>query len=136
MNDLVRKFYQFALFFHFFVFMIYVLSVSTIYAIPIYFKVGKIAFSFNVNLLTLLFSVLLIFAIVIASGVGIFGSGLTDASVQLLARITAYTLIWIVGSLFTLSFLSPLEGLGTIIYVVLTLGYTLGFLQSISLGSE
>lgn len=116
--------------------MLYVISVQDITDIPVYFKVANITFSFSINLITMLFAIALIYGLIILAGISVFGSGLSDSSVQLLSKVSAYIIIWVITSFFSLSFLLPLEVLGQIIYVLLSFSYTLGFLQSLSLASD
>lgn len=136
MVDVFEKLYKFALFFNFCVFVFYVVFVGSVYNIPIQFSMGNINFSFSVNLLTMLFAIITIFTIIALVGTNVFGSGLSDTSITLIIKVTAYVIVWLVSSLFTLSFLSPIGNYGTIFYAILSVVYTLGFLQTLNKNSE
>lgn len=136
MSDSIKKLYQFAVFFNVFIFILYVVSSNNITSIPIRFKVGLVTVRYNVNLITLIFAILAIYGIIIIVGGKVFGSGVSEESLVLMRKLTAYVLIWIIGSIFMLSFLSPLESLGQLIFGILSVGYTLGFLQSMSLKED
>lgn len=134
--DIIKSLYRFSLFFNFFIFVLSVITAKSITSIPAKFKIGSVNFSFDINLITMIFVILGIFAVIILAGTQVLGTGLSDSSIQLLIRLTAYIVIWIVLSIFSLSFLYYLEDFGNVIYVVLTIGYTLGFLQSLALGGN
>lgn len=134
--DIIKSIYRFSLFFNFFIFMLTLVSSDSIYSIPVRFKVGSISFSYSVNLITMMFIILVIFGLIILAGLQLFGGGFNDASVQLLIKLTAYILIWVVMSIFTLNFLYPLQDLGQMIFVATTIGYAMGFLQGLSFGGQ
>ena len=81
-------------------------------------------------------------AIIVAIGVAttiygahVLATGLSPASVRTLTIITGYTGLWIVLSLLAIDLIKSIAIFGNIIYIVITLGYTIGVIQKVS-GSD
>lgn len=79
---------------------------------------------------------LLIIIIAIASIIGlqIFGSGLSDTSVRAIRSAIMYIGLWSTFSLLALPLIFDIAIYGSIIYVILTIGYAIGVYKQISEG--
>lgn len=81
--------------------------------------------------------VLLITVGLIAAGLGItvLGSGLSPASVRIMIMLTAFYGIWFTLSLIAFPLIIEIEIFGSIIYIGLTIGYSIGIIKKLA-GSE
>lgn len=77
---------------------------------------------------------LLITIIVIASitGIQVLGSGLSTASVKIFIILTGFVGIWTVLSLLAFNLINSIQIFGSLIYITLTLMYTIGVIQKIT----
>lgn len=135
-NTILKTGFNFTVFFNFFIFLLTVISSSDPLIIDIAFELAGIPFDFEVNLIYMIIVVITIFGVIVATGFNALGSGLNDQSVKLLMKITAYVTLWIVLSIFTLSFLSPIEEIGSLFYLLLTIMYSLGVIEQISMSEN
>ena len=62
-------------------------------------------------------------------GIQVLGSGLSSESVRVLIMAIAYTGIWTVLSILSFPLITSIEIFGSLIYVVLTIGYVIGIIQ-------
>lgn len=80
-------------------------------------------------------AIAIIFIIAIAGsiiGIRILGSGLAETSIRTLTIAMAYTGVWLVLSLLAIPLLFSIELFGSLIYIVLTIGYVIGVIQRIT----
>lgn len=130
-NNIIDKMFYFSIFFNFVVFILYLVLTQSYDSIPIKFKLGPIPVNFSLNLVSLMFSLVGIIAIVVLSGAQAVASGLNDESIKLIRTGVFYIILWVFLSFFVLTFLEPLEVFGNFIYIVLTIVFTIGFIQKL-----
>lgn len=65
-------------------------------------------------------------------GIKVLGSGLSDESVRVLITTTVYASIWTILSLLAIPLISSIEIFGSLIYIILTIGYVIGVIEKIS----
>lgn len=65
-------------------------------------------------------------------GVQVLASGLSTASVRVIILATSYIGIWTALSILAFNLISSIEVFGSIIYISLTIGYSIGAIQKIS----
>lgn len=84
------------------------------------------------------FTATIIVIVVLASvlGIQIIGSGLSPETVRVMIIGISYAGIWIVFSLLAEPLISSIEIFGTLLYVVLTIGYVIGVVQQIAGGGD
>lgn len=70
------------------------------------------------------------------TGVQVLGSGLNQSSVRIIILLTGYIGIWTTLSILSFSLINSIEIFGSVIYISLTLGYTIGVIKSISGGND
>jgi len=68
-------------------------------------------------------------------GIQVLGSGISTESVRVLIIAISYTGIWGVLSALSMSLIISIEIFGSLIYVILTIGYVIGIIQKISGGN-
>lgn len=68
------------------------------------------------------------------TGIQVVGSGLNAESVRIIILITGYVGIWTSLSIIAFNLIITIEVFGSIIYITLTIGYSIGVLQKISGG--
>ena len=89
------------------------------------------------NLLTAGIALLITVAVVAGlSGITFLGSGLNPQSARIIIFITAFGGIWAVLSILASSLIFQIEVFGTIIYISLTIAYSIGVIQQISGGND
>lgn len=76
-----------------------------------------------------------ILALVLILGIQILGSGLSPQSVKIGTILTIYIGLWIILSALASSLIKEIELFGSVIYITLTIAYTVGVFQKIS-GSD
>lgn len=78
--------------------------------------------------------IILTAVIVIASLVGIqvLGSGLSDSAVRTVTIVSVYAELWLILSLMVNSLVWSIEIFGTLIYILLTIIYSIGVIQKIT----
>ena len=87
----------------------------------------------NINPLTGAISIIVILATATALlGIKVLGSGLSDDSVRVLITVTVYASIWTILSLLAIPLIASIEYFGSLLYVVLTIGYIIGISEKIS----
>ncbi len=69
-------------------------------------------------------------------GVSVFASGLNSSSVKIIVYATVLTGIWSLLSILSYPLIISIEIFGSIIYVILTIGFVIGSFQLISGGME
>ena len=69
-------------------------------------------------------------------GAQVLSTGLSPSSVRTLTIIAGYSALWILLSVMVSGLIKSIEIFGGIIYIILTLGYTVGVIQKISGGSN
>ena len=96
----------------------------------------NVIFSIDTSSLIVSGIALLVSVIVVASIVGIqvFASGLSESTVRVIILLTGFIGIWTALSLLVFNLIKSIEVFGSIIYIILTLGYTIGVIQKISEG--
>jgi len=67
-------------------------------------------------------------------GIQIVGSGLSDWSVRTGILIMTYLGLWILLTILSMPLIKSIEVFGSIIYISLSLGYTIGVIQNLSKG--
>jgi len=67
-------------------------------------------------------------------GIQILGSGLSDWSVRLGILIFTYLGLWVLLTILSMPLIKSIEVFGSIIYISLTIGYTIGVIQKLSEG--
>lgn len=67
-------------------------------------------------------------------GINFLGSGLSENAVRIITIASVYTGVWVVFSLLAEPLIKSIEIFGTLIYVVLTIGYIIGVVQKIAEG--
>lgn len=77
-----------------------------------------------------------ILAIGAVVGVRVLGTGVSNISVEIITKGTFYFALWGILSAFAQPLISQIYLLGTIIYVILSLMYVVGFVQSINSGGS
>lgn len=83
-------------------------------------------FVYIISYSTLLFSFITIGILVALLGIKVLGSGLSDASIQIINRCVVYFTLWGFLSTISFAFLYTFEVFGIIIYAVLTILYSIG----------
>ena len=92
--------------------------------------------SFNIHALEGAIAVIIVVAVVgIGFGINVLGSGLSETSVKLIVSALAYTGIWLLLSVLSSPLLFSIEVFGGIIYIALTLGYTIGVVNKMTGGN-
>jgi len=79
-------------------------------------------------------TIIVIVTLVALLGINILGSGLSDSAVRIMTIGITYSGIWIVFSILAEPLIKSIEMFGTLIYVVLTIGYVIGVVQKIAEG--
>jgi len=79
-------------------------------------------------------TIIVIVGLVAVLGIQILGSGLSDSTVRIMTIGITYSGVWIVFSLLAEPLISSIEIFGTLLYVVLTIGYVMGVVQKIASG--
>lgn len=79
--------------------------------------------------ITILVAIILVATI---TGVQFLGSGLSSESVRIFILLTGYIGIWTVLSILAFNLIVSIAIFGSIIYIMLTIGYTIGVVQKIS----
>jgi len=67
-------------------------------------------------------------------GIRIFGSGFGETTVKYITLILTYVGIWMLFSLIAYPLIISITGLGTLIYLGLTIAYTIGVIQKLGEG--
>ena len=89
------------------------------------------------NLLSAGIALLITIAIVAGvSGITFLGSGLNPQSARIIIFITAYGGVWAVLSVLASNLIFQIEVFGTLIYIFLTIAYSIGVVKQISGGNE
>lgn len=73
---------------------------------------------------------LLIIAVII--GLNIFGSGLSDQSVRIITLGLVYYGIWSIFSVLSYTLIVSIEVIGALVYIILTVMFTIGLIQKIA----
>ena len=89
--------------------------------------------NFNITLVTGAIAIIMVVGLLaLGLGIRVLGSGLSETSVKTLVGGIAYTGIWMVLSVMSMPLILNIETFGTIIYVILTVGYVLGVIQKLT----
>ena len=93
---------------------------------------------FELQVSTLLFTVISVSVGVAFAGFRLLGSGLSDSSISIINKCVAYFVTWLILSFVTFGFLMTIpQPFGSIIYSVLTLLYSFGvFLEVATIGGS
>jgi len=108
---------------------------STQYEITIPTTDERVSFSFFSPEGFLLLLIGLV-AIGVASGISVLGSGFTQMSQSLIFQFGIYFSIWGILSAVAYLLLSNMDDYGAILWVILTLCYTIGFTSEMSIGGS
>lgn len=76
-----------------------------------------------------------VIAVALITGVSVLGSGLNPQSARIVIILTAYFGLWTTLSILAFNLINSIQVFGYIIYIGLTIGYSIGVIQRIS-GSE
>lgn len=87
----------------------------------------------TIGLLTIIIAVITLASII---GIQILGSGLSDTSIHVITVLTAYYGLWIALTVMVSGFIFQIELFGALIYMSLTIMYSIGIIQKITGGSE
>jgi hypothetical protein len=68
-------------------------------------------------------------------GLRVFGSGISEASVNSLISLAIYTALWLIFAVLSFPLVSEIELLGSLSWFVLTVLYTVGVLQTLGSGT-
>ena len=91
---------------------------------------------FNIDPITGMISVLIAIAVfTILIGIQILASGLSDVSVKAMMVGVIYTGLWGVLSVLSIEVIKSIELIGSLIYVLLTVGYAIGVFEKMSGGN-
>lgn len=74
--------------------------------------------------------------VAIGTGVQILGSGLSSSSVRILVLLWAYYGLWITITILGVNLIASIETFGTVIYIMITIAYSVGVIKKISGGNE
>jgi len=89
--------------------------------------------TFSIDVLTGAIAIIVgIIALATLLGIQILGSGLSDTSVRLISILSAYIGLWSVLSVLCIPLIIEIEIFGQLIYIGLTLAYTIGVIEKIS----
>lgn len=89
--------------------------------------------TFDITLLAGAIAIIMVVGLLaLGLGIRVLGSGLSETSVKTLVGGIAYTGIWMVLSIMSMPLILNIETFGTIIYVILTIGYVLGVIQKLT----
>lgn len=77
-----------------------------------------------------------IIAIVAVLGIQVLGSGLSPESIKTIMTCILYGTVWGLLSVLALPLISAIEVFGTVIYMVLLIGYIVGVIQNITGGND
>ena len=112
---------------------------SLVDGVPITYVVENVDVIFTIDISNLVVAgiVLLSAIILIATitGIQVLGSGLSPASVRIYILLTGFVGIWGTLSILALDLIISIQIFGSVIYITLTLMYTIGVIQKIT-GSE
>ena len=78
------------------------------------------------GMLVILIAIMIIAVII---GINIFGFGLSDQSVKILTIGLTYYGIWSIFSVLSYSLIVSIEVIGSLIYIILTIVFTIGLIQ-------
>lgn len=131
---IMKQLSNFTVFFNMCIFVFTIIVSETFGVVKITINVGDIFIERNISLTAIIVSIVVIIILSALSGINIFGSGVNDSGTQAIIRVVSMVALYSVMSLFTISFFSPLEDFGTILYAILTIFYGLGFLENNSDG--
>lgn len=130
---ILKNISNFVLFFNIFIFLLsFIENVNNLEEVPIEISFGIIQISQNINLYDVIFTIAIIFLIVVIISINVLGGGFNAESTKVVIKIVSFIAIYVITSMFTLDFLSVLSGFGTAIYVFMTIVYALGFLEKSS----
>jgi len=94
---------------------------------------GENLIEFNIDPITGMIAIIITIAIfTILIGIQILASGLSETSVKALMVATSYTGLWGVLSVLSIEIIKSIELVGSLIYVVLTIGYVIGVMEKMS----
>lgn len=131
--SILQKLRDFSIFINIFLFFIYILIQQNISEIPISFNLSSsISVNFTLNLTNAIITIVIVLIALGLTGTNILGSGINDTGVGMIIKGGSVGILWIVISLFSLSFLNIMGSLGLIIYTLLSMFYVLGFIEGIS----
>lgn len=89
--------------------------------------------TFNVGGLEGAIAIIIVIAVIsVGIGINILGSGLAETTVKLITSALAYTGLWTVLSVLAIPLIFQIEIFGLLIYISLTIGYTIGVIQQIT----
>lgn len=77
-----------------------------------------------------------IIAVASITGIQVLGSGLNSESVRVIILATAFTGLWAMLSILAFNLIITIAVFGTIIYIALTLGYSIGVIQRLTGGKD
>ena len=78
----------------------------------------------------------IIIAIVAVLGIQVLGSGLSSESIKVIMACILYGAVWGLLSVLAMPLILAIEVFGTIIYMILLIGFVVGVIESISGGSD
>lgn len=111
-------------------------NTSLVDGVPITYLVESQDLLFSIDTSSLITSgiAIIITIIVVATitGIQVLGSGLSPASVRIFILLTGFVGIWTSLSILAFSLIVSIEIFGGIIYIIITVAYTIGVIQKIT----
>jgi len=91
--------------------------------------------SFNIDVIAGAIAIIIVIAVIgIGIGINVLGSGLSETTVKLIITAISYTGLWALLSVLASPLLFEIEVFGGVIYIALTLGYTIGVVNKMTGG--
>lgn len=101
-----------------------------------YIDWGERDIAFNIDPITGMIALMVGIAVfTILIGIQIFASGLSDTSVRAMMIAVSYTGLWGVLSVLSVNTIKSIELIGSVIYVLLTVGYVIGVIDKMTGGN-
>lgn len=101
------------------------------------FVIGTQEFFVNIDpIVGMIDNIIIWCSIALLIGIQAFGSGLSDEAVRIGSLSIIYTAIWTLLSTLAIPLLFAIELFGALIYVTLTIAYTVGVIQKIAGGGS
>lgn len=76
--------------------------------------------------------IIALIAISVVVGIQVLGSGISEQSVKAIITITGYISIWGIFSVLSINLINTIQIFGYIIYLVLTIMYTIGVMEKLT----
>ena len=103
---------------------------------PEWLNVEGLSTSYSFGIDSAIAIIIVVAVISIGIGINVLGSGLSDTTVKLITTALAYTGLWSVLTLLSAPLIFQIETFGSIMYIALTLGYTIGVVNKMTGGNN